>query len=115
MKALDSMRVEYKHDSPHVVKSDKDYWLRWDFIIEHNGKLGFIEYDGEQHFKPVRFGGISKEEAALALAKRQDNDRIKNEYCKDNGYPLLRISYKQFGDINKLVADWMIGVMGWSE
>ena len=48
-----------------------------------------IEYDGEQHDRPIDwFGGIRKFE----YLKKHDN--IKNQYCKDNNINLLRISYK---------------------
>lgn len=48
-----------------------------------------IEYDGELHFKAVKyFGGEDK------LQKTQINDKIKTEYCKKNNIPLIRISYK---------------------
>ncbi len=49
-----------------------------------------IEYDGEQHFKPKEhFGGEEK------FKIQQKHDNIKNEFCKNNGISLLRISYKQ--------------------
>lgn len=62
--------------------------------------LLLIEYDGEQHFKPVEFFGGQQE-----FEYRQANDRIKDSYCKDHGIPLLRISYKQFDQIEQLVTD----------
>jgi len=48
-----------------------------------------IEYDGEQHFKRFRFEKDDKE-----LIKRQNRDKIKNTYCKNNKIKLYRISYK---------------------
>jgi hypothetical protein len=47
-----------------------------------------IEYDGEQHFKPKEFFG--GEEGFL---RRQQLDKIKDQYCKDNGIKLIRIPY----------------------
>lgn len=52
-----------------------------------------IEYDGEQHFEPVDFGG---EGPIIALQKFkiiQRHDAIKNKYCEENNIPLLRIPY----------------------
>lgn len=47
-----------------------------------------IEYDGEQHFKPIEwFGGVE------TFRRQQENDRIKNRYCEETGIPLLRIPY----------------------
>lgn len=49
-----------------------------------------IEYDGEQHFHPVKFFGG---EEAFNQLKR--NDSIKNQYCKDHNINLCRIKYNQ--------------------
>ena len=61
-----------------------------------------IEYDGEQHFRPVDFFGGEE-----AFQKRQKNDLIKTEFCENNGIELIRIPYymlNKLGDIlfNKL-------------
>lgn len=52
-----------------------------------------IEYDGEQHFKPVNFGGISDEEASQNYKTTLRHDHIKNEFCQNNDISLLRISF----------------------
>jgi hypothetical protein len=60
--------------------------LRFDFYLSNYHVA--IEFDGEQHFKPVKvFGG----ESGLNLAKL--NDSYKDMYCRDNGISLLRIYY----------------------
>jgi len=60
--------------------------LSFDFLIE--GKNVLIEYDGEQHFKPVKyFGGNVKFEYRKKL------DSIKSEWAKNNRYNLVRIPY----------------------
>ena len=47
-----------------------------------------IEYDGEHHFNPVKgWGG----EAKFKLT--QENDNIKNNYCKQHNITLLRLPY----------------------
>ena len=49
-----------------------------------------IEYDGEQHFKPIsKFGGEDKYLIRLKL------DEIKNLWCQNSNIKLLRISYKE--------------------
>lgn len=59
-----------------------------------------IEYDGEQHFKPISFGGsYTKEELKERFRIRQLKDEIKNTYCKEHNIDLLRIPYY---DINKI-------------
>ena len=110
--ALIDMNIDFEHDSTFEVKDTK--LLRWDFIClldTHDTRL-FIEYDGKQHFESVTFGGISKEKAEQNLAKSQHRDKIKNDFCRDNNYPLLRIKYDQFGDIPKLLTEFFVRY-GW--
>lgn len=49
-----------------------------------------IEYDGEQHFKKFRF-----EKTNENLIARQNNDKIKKNFCDKNKISLLRISYNE--------------------
>ena len=62
--------------------------LPFDFYLpEHNT---CIEFDGEQHFKPLkRFGG---EQNFIYIQK---NDEIKNKYCLEKNIKLIRIKYNQ--------------------
>ncbi len=62
--------------------------LRFDFYLEELNIC--IEYDGEQHFKPILFFG-GKE----SFKKIQINDNIKTKFCKDNNIKLIRFNYKQ--------------------
>lgn len=49
-----------------------------------------IEYDGEQHFKPIKvFGGI------IRFKKQQITDKLKNEFCYVNTIKLIRIPYNK--------------------
>lgn len=61
-----------------------------------------IEYDGIQHFcEKVYFGGFD------GLKYRQENDRIKSEFCSANGIKLIRIRYDD--DIEKVLGE----ALGW--
>lgn len=111
MKTLDDMKITYKYNESYEVKAKK--FLRWDFIIEIDNKKLFIEYNGRHHYEPVEFGGISIEKAEINYKKQIKHDKIKDNYCKLNNYPLLWISYKQFGEINKLVSDFIINNTTW--
>jgi len=67
--------------------------LRPDFrFIRH--KI-IIEADGGQHYKPTTFGGISKERSEEQFIKTQENDQIKNDFCRIYGYKMIRIKYDQ--------------------
>ena len=57
-----------------------------------------IEYQGEQHYKPVDFSYTPTEESKQKAIKKfedgQKRDRVKKDYCKEKGIYLLEISYK---------------------
>lgn len=55
-----------------------------------------IEYDGQQHFKPISIFGGEED-----FKKRQRNDEIKNQYCKDNNIKLIRIPYWDYDKLNE--------------
>ena len=69
--------------------------LPFDFAIMNNEEVILIEYDGEQHFRPI-FG----EKVYLSTVR---NDRIKDKYCKDNEIQLLRIPYLEFDNIEEII------------
>jgi len=69
-----------------------------------------IELDGEHHFRPVQFGGIKYEEAIKNFEITKKNDNIKNEYCINNDIDLIRISYKNFKNIDKILSEKLLGV-----
>ena len=111
MKVLNRMEIEYKHDRSHELKDVQP--LKWDFIIKTKGDPIFIEYDGRQHFEPVRFGGMSQEKAKKALQKQKAHDKLKDDYCFENGFLLLRIPYTQFGNIPQIVTEFICEHTDW--
>ena len=60
------------------------------FFPEYN--IG-IEYQGEQHFKPIDFGGYGKERATQIFEDTQQRDVEKKEICKKNGIKLFYFSH----------------------
>lgn len=52
-----------------------------------------IEFDGEHHYYPVGFNGISREKAHEIYKKTVRHDLMKTEYCKKHNITLLRIPY----------------------
>lgn len=61
-------------------------WARFDFYV--NNKY-FIEYDGETHYQYNLHGWHDEDQ----LKAQQERDIIKNQWCKDNNLPLIRIPY----------------------
>ncbi len=52
-----------------------------------------IEYDGEQHFRPVTFNGTDLAVCERNFETTKKHDEMKNKYCEDNGIRLIRIPY----------------------
>lgn len=65
--------------------------LPFDFYIPEYNVC--IEYQGEQHYRPVNFGGISDEEAYDNFITTQRHDEIKRNYCSKNNIKLICIPY----------------------
>ena len=68
-----------------------------------------IEADGEQHYMPICFNGISKKQANKKLIEQNKKDNIKNEYCRDNKIKLLRIPYWDFDNIENILKNELLG------
>lgn len=91
MEILNKYDIDFIHDGNHNgLRSHEDKgYLRFDFIVKLDGEdFMMIEWDGRQHFKAYNF--FKGEEGFERLQK---NDQIKNEYCEDNKYNLLRLRY----------------------
>ena len=76
--------------------------LRFDFYLPDYNIL--IEYDGEQHFKPVDFANKGFSWANEIFKYNQIKDEIKNVYCKNNNIKLVRIPYWKFDNIDTILA-----------
>jgi hypothetical protein len=94
---LESKDINFDVEHKEANCRDKNA-LPFDFAIKNkNLILGFIEYDGKQHFESIDFFGG---EAHFLYTKK--HDQIKNEYCVDNNIPLLRIPYTEFSNIENI-------------
>lgn len=65
--------------------------LPFDFYLPDFNIL--IEFDGEQHFRPIDFSGHNKKSSLDKFKLIQYHDKIKTEYCYNNNIDLLRIPY----------------------
>lgn len=76
--------------------------LPFDFAIldENDSVIHLIEFQGIQHYQPVRFLGGEER-----FNYTKNNDLIKFNYCKDNNIPLLTISYRDFNKIEDIIKE----------
>lgn len=71
--------------------------LPFDFYIPTLNTL--IEFDGVQHFQRIGRFGDKDNFTELKL-----NDEFKNNYCRDHGITLIRISYKDIDRIDEVLS-----------
>jgi len=105
MGILNKLNIKYEYNTTYKVKNIN--FLRWDFIIKLNNKKAFIEYDGRQHFKSVCFGNMNDKKALECYNKCVFRDNLKNEFCEENNFKLLRISYLEKEECEKLIQDFI--------
>lgn len=72
--------------------------LPFDFYIPSQKLL--IEYDGIQHFIPIKFFGGDE-----GFENRTLKDNIKSKFAMDNNFKLLRISFKEFDKIDVILKE----------
>ena len=80
--------------------------LVFDFYLPEQNIL--IEYDGEQHFHKVKNDRYGYE----GIVAR---DNYKNQWCKENNIPLIRIPYTDYDKINAENMRRIIQKNGWTE
>ena len=110
-RVLRKLGISYKPERAFEIKNAEGNYLRWDFKIVGLETLMFIEYNGLQHYEAVKdFGGEDQ------LVKQMRHDKLKAEYCKRKGYPLLWIRYDEV-DVEGVVrtfveanSEWKLGM-----
>lgn len=101
--------TKYLRDKSISFKSQKTFKglvglgggnLKYDFYIPDYKLL--IEYNGEQHYKPVEaFGGENQ------LEIQKEHDQRKRDYAKEHNYKLLEIGYWDFNNIEDILDDFI--------
>lgn len=86
--------------------------LKFDFYLPEYNTC--IEFQGQQHYKPVlfRYGNKEtlekrKEEAEKIFLENQKKDNIKKEFCKNNKIFLLEISYLNMKNIPNIIDKFL--------
>jgi len=75
--------------------------LSYDFYLPKYNLL--IEYQGEQHEKPIDFKGNGEKHAIEQFEKQVEHDRRKREYAQNNNIKLLEIWYWDFDNIETIL------------
>lgn len=83
----------YQHKFDNCVNPFTRRKLKFDFFLPRYNVA--IEFDGLQHYRPVRFIGMSAEQAEKAFELCNKLDKIKNDFCKQNKIELIRIGIIQ--------------------
>ena len=100
---LENMNLNFCEQYKVYIKQDKYETIQthpyyFDFAIIENNQLKYlIEYDGAQHFgyKENAEYWFNKENHE----KTKIRDAIKNQWCKENNIPLIRIPYTHFQNL----------------
>jgi very-short-patch-repair endonuclease len=96
---LDTQGIAYKQQMKFADCKDM-MQLPFDFHLPDHNMC--IEYDGEQHFRPVaRWGGDE------AFQRIQSRDAIKTAYCATNNIRLLRIKYTDIKRAHELITNFL--------
>lgn len=96
---LDKIQILYEREKKfdnckNIRKLPFDFYLP-DYNI-------CIEYDGEQHFKPINYFGGTKKFNQLKL-----HDEIKTKFARENNIALLRIPYTEFNNVENIIISFI--------
>ena len=99
---LEEWNIKYEAQKKFDDCKDKRS-LPFDFyLIDFNILL---EYQGQQHYKPVKFGTQDIEEANSKYEYTKKHDEIKRKYCKEHNIPLIEIPYWKYDDLEFYLFD----------
>ena len=101
---------DYIHNStfPELTKYSGRH-LRFDFCFINHKRV--FEFDGEQHERAVCFGGISQEQAERNFKDLKECDKLKDDFCRENGYKMVRISYRDYPNILSILHCELLDIM----
>lgn len=85
-KILSKANIPFEREKRFETCKDKSM-LPFDFYVKN---LYLIEYDGKQHFEETSF---------FNYESTHKHDLIKNQWCKNNNIPLIRIPYTHYDDL----------------
>ena len=91
---LQKNNIQYEKEKTFssCIFNDTKQLARFDFYVNNQY---IIEFDGEQHFNYTQTGWNTKEN----FIKTKEHDNYKNQWCKENNIPIIRIPYLHEKDI----------------
>lgn len=98
-KLLNLYKVKYVRQHKF---DDCKYKRRLPFDFYLNDYNCCIEFDGNQHFRVINFWTGGSDYISTIR-----NDKIKNNYCKNNNIRLLRIKYTKFNKIELILTRFL--------
>ena len=82
-----NIKFEMEKSFPTCIYPKTNYHLKFDLFLPDYNTI--IEYDGLQHFQPIKGWGEDN------FQNTQEHDNYKNNWCKKNNFILIRIPYSQ--------------------
>lgn len=98
---LKKNQIEFVREYRIINPYDENHNFRVDFYITHKNQEYIIEYNGQQHYKPVKlFGGSSKFEQLVL------RDTQLQKYCEEHSIKLLTIKYND-KNIESIISQFL--------
>lgn len=88
---LQSMNVKFEIQKNKILKENSK--IRVDFYLEKTNSI--IEYNGEHHYRPVLYPGLSESEANFKFKKQKARDKKIRKFCKINNINYLEIDSRK--------------------
>lgn len=105
MNLLDKWHISYNTQKTFYDCKDKRT-LPFDFYLTDYNIL--IEYQGQQHYYPVKFGTQIEEEAIKKFDYTKNHDLIKSSYCIKNSITLIEIPYWEYSNLENFLFSKLI-------
>lgn len=88
---------------PYEMQYELGYYVHADFAVYVDDKTLIIEYDGRQHYHPVKYFG-----GRWRFFLQRWKDSLEKLECKDRNFPLLRIRYDvPLEQVESIVIDFL--------
>ena len=100
-----------KQYSIKKIIHDEIRTMRVDFYLPEIQTI--IEYNGEQHYKPVRFNKITLEQAEINFVKQQARDQYLQFICDTNNIKLICIDGRKYTNskLEKYIIEFIIPIL----